>query len=155
LEDQGSVNDCLDICIAKDKDKKTISMVQSSLIDNILNNLNVASTSKTKDTPVLGIYSPDKNGQNRQESWNYHYLIGKLNFLAQPTHPDITYAVHQCTRYSNRPTALHELAVKCIGCYLLATRNKGLTLQLQKTFKLDMYVNTDLACGCFIHWASK
>jgi hypothetical protein len=75
--------------------------------------------------------------------------------------------------------ALHELAVKRIVRYLLATRGKGLLLHPNKSFALDMYVDADFAgrwhkefshlrdsvlsrtgyviisCGCPISWASK
>jgi hypothetical protein len=35
-----------------------------------------------------------------------------LNYIAQNTHPDISFAVHQCARYSSNPTTVHELTVK-------------------------------------------
>jgi hypothetical protein len=92
---------------------------------------------------------------------------------------DTSFAVHQCARFSSAPTALHELAVKRIGCYLLATKDKGLILHPKHDFRLDMFVDADFAgrwhhenshlrdcalsrtgfvimyCGCPIHWASK
>jgi hypothetical protein len=80
-----------------------------------------------------------------QHSWNYRSVIGKLNYIAQNTQPDISFAVHQCARYSANPTALHKLAVKPIGRYLLATRDKGLILQPTHNFKLDMFVDADFA----------
>jgi len=85
LEDQGTVNDYLGICISKDFTSKTISMIQTGLINSILDDLNLVSSSNTKDTPALGILHPDPNGAPRQESWNFRSVIGKLNFLAQQT----------------------------------------------------------------------
>jgi hypothetical protein len=106
-------------------------------------------------------------------------VIGKLNFLAQNTRPDISFAVHQCARFSSKPTALHELAVKRIVRYLLYTKNQGLVLHPNRDFTLDMYVDADFAglrhqqhsalresvlshtgyiityCGCPIHWVNK
>jgi hypothetical protein len=180
LEDQGRVQDYLGIRITKDTASKTITMAQPGLIESILNDLHITNNSKPKDTPALGILYPDHNGYPRQESWNFRSLIGKLNFLAQNTRPDdISFAVHQCARFSSKPTALHELAVKRIGRYLLATKDRGLTLQPRHDYKLDMYVDADFAgmwhqeyshlrdcalsrsgyvityCGCPIHWASK
>jgi hypothetical protein len=105
--------------------------------------------------------------------------MGKLNYIAQNTRPDISFAVHQCARYSSNPTALHELAVKRIGRYLLNTKDKGLVMHPTQAFKLDMFIDADFAgmwhreyselrecalsrtgytityCGCPIHWASK
>jgi hypothetical protein len=179
LEDQGRVNDYLGIRITKDSHSKTISMTQPGLIEAILNDLHLSSSSKSKDSPALGILYPDLNGHPRQEKWNFRSVIGKLNFLAQNTRPDISFAVHQCARFSSKPTALHELAVKRLGRYLLATKDKGLILHPRHDYKLDMYVDADFAgmwhqeyshlrdcalsrtgfvityCGCPIHWASK
>jgi hypothetical protein len=128
----------------------------------------------------MGILHPDRLGQPRQDSWNYHSLIGKLNYLEQNTRPDISFTVHQCARFSNNPTALHEMAVKRIGQYLLQSKDKGLCLTPKHDFCLNMYVDADFAglwhkdfaelrdcsllsrtgyvityCGCPIHWASK
>ncbi len=74
---------------------------------------------------------------------------------------------------------MHELAVKRIARYLLATKDCGLILHPTADFKLDMFVDADFAgmyhhehssqrenelsrsgyiithCGCPIHWASK
>lgn len=154
-------------------------MSQPGLIDSVLQDLNLRHDSKTKDTPSVEILYPDRDGVPRQEFWNYHSIIGKLNYIAQNTRPDISFAAPQCARYSSNPTALHELAVKRIGGYLLATRDKGLILHPAHDFKLDMFVDADYAgmwhreyselkecalsrtgyiityCGCPIHWASK
>ena len=88
-------------------------------------------------------------------------------------------AVHQCACFCSNPTALHELAVKRIVRYLLATRDKDLLLHPTKSFALGMYIDADFAghwhkefshlrdsvlswagyvitfCGCPILWASK
>jgi hypothetical protein len=145
LEDQGTVNDYLGIRITKDNTTKTIQMVQPGLIESVLQDLNLLSDSKSKDTPASGILYPDKTGHPRTDSWNYHSVIGKLNFIAQNTRPDISFAVHQCARFSSNPTALHKLAVKCIGRYLLATKDKDLILHPTNDFKLDMFVDADFA----------
>jgi hypothetical protein len=179
LEDQGRVNDYLGIRITKDHTSKVITMSQPGLIESILQDLQLPSGSKPKDTPALGILHPDKVGHSRREPWNYRSVIGKLNFLAQNTRPDISFAVHQCAPFSSQPTLLHELAVKRIGRYLIVTHDRGLILQPRKDFKLDMYVDADFAgmwhqeyselrdcalsrtgyiityCGCPVHWASK
>lgn len=42
-------------------------------------------------------------------------IIGKLNFLAQNTRPDISFAVHQCAKFCNNPHYSHGIVVKRIG----------------------------------------
>jgi hypothetical protein len=179
LEDQGDVHDYLGIHITKDSTSKTISMTQPGLIESILQDLNITSNHVTAYTPSDSILYPDKDGIPRKESWNYRSIIGKLNFLAQNTRPDISFAVHQCARFCTKPSAIHELAVRRITRYLLATKDRGLLLRPTKDFTLDMYVDADFAgmyhrehsvfcdnvlshtgyiityCGCPIHWASK
>jgi hypothetical protein len=106
----------------RDKVTKTITMTQPGLIESVLADLHLLNESKTKDTQSLGILYPDQDGIPQQDKWSYHSVIGKLNYIAQNTRPDISFAAHQCTRYSSNPTALQELAVKLIVRYLLATK---------------------------------
>lgn len=179
LEDQGDILDYLGLRIEKDSTLKTITMTQTGLIESIIQDLHLDASSNTKSTPSDSILYSDTNGVPRQESWNYRSVIGKLNYLAQNSRPDISYAVHQCARFCTRPTALHEFAVKRIARYLLLTKNKGLILKPSNNITLDMYVDADFAgmwhqehsalrenvlsqtgyittfCGCPIHWASK
>ena len=177
IGDTGSVQDFLGIRITKDT-KGRIHMVQSGLIDTIIRETGLTN-GKTRETPVDQILHPDRDGPPRIESWNYRSIIGKLNFLAQNTRPDISMAVHNCARFCNNPTLLHEQAVKRIVRYLILTKDKGMILTPQKDFSLNMYVDADFAgtwhkeyshlrdsvlsrtgfiityCGCPITWASK
>ena len=145
LEDRGNVSDYLGIRITKDPVTREIHMSQPGLIEFILADLNLLHDSNTKDTPAMGILHPDWQGHPQQDSWNYHSLIGKLNYLAQNTRLDISFVVHQCTHFSNNPIALHEMAVKCIGRYLLQSKGKGLSLTPKHDFSLNMYVDADFA----------
>jgi hypothetical protein len=179
LKDEGDVSAFLGVQIAKDPKAKTITFTQTGLIDQIIRDVSITATSKGKDTPVDSILHPDTDGPPRTEDWNYRSIIGKLNYLANNTRPDISMAVHQCARFCVNPKALHELAVKRIVRYLLATRTFGLSLRPSRSFALDMYVDADFAgrwhkefshlrdsvlsrtgyvvtfCGCPISWASK
>ncbi len=112
LEDQGTVQDYLGIRIQTDAPTKTISMMQTGLLESIISDVGLTSDSNTKTTPSNSILYPDMNGTPRQETWNYRSVIGKLNFLAQNTRPDISFAVHQCACFCQAPTALHELVIK-------------------------------------------
>ncbi len=179
LEDQGDVNDFLGIRITKDPISRTISMTQTGLIESIIKDVGLSTTSNTKSTPADSILYADKSKTPRGDTWNYRSVIGRLNFLAQNTRPNISFAVHQCTRLCSAPTKLHEIAVKHIIRYLILTRDKGLLLQPISNLSLDMYVDADFAgmwhqehsallenvlsrtgyiitfCGCPIHWVSK
>jgi len=179
LKDEGDVAAFIGVDIRRDTAAKTISFTQPGLIDQILRGVGLTQHSKHKDTPVDSILYPDPTGPARVEAWSYWSVIGKLNYLANNTSPDISMAVHQCAQFCSAPRALHELAVKRIAHYLLATRAKGLLLTPTTTFALDMYVDADFAgrwhrefshlrdnvllrtgyvitfCGCPVSWTSK
>jgi hypothetical protein len=149
------------------------------LIQQVINDIAITKFAKGKDTPVDSILYSDPQGVERNESWNYRSVIGKLNYIANNTRPDISMAVHQCAKYCANPKAIHELAVKRIVRYLLATKDKGLILKPSQSLTLDMYVDADFAgmwhkeyaelrenvlsrsgfvitfCGCPITWCSK
>jgi len=125
----------------------TISLTQPGLIDSILINLGLLTDEQvhTKYMPSSSILHQDADGAPRQDSWNYRSVIGKLNFIAANTRPDLSFAVHQCAKFSHNPRLLHKKAVKHIGRYLYLTRDKGLILQPQPTHALDAYVDADFA----------
>jgi hypothetical protein len=151
---------------------------QEGLITSILQDLHLDQSSH-KFTPAVHVLHPDVNGAPRTELWNYRSLIGKLNYLAQMTRPDLSMAAHNCARFSTHPTNLHEQAIKRIGRYLVGSKHLGLIYRPNSSGRLDMYVNADFAgtwhreyshlhgsClsrtglvilynGCPIHWGSK
>jgi hypothetical protein len=200
IEDEGDIQDFLGVRVSPNSDGK-LSFTQTGLIDSILRQLDLDTTpaeqrdaaadqsmtqsnratkyqTKTHDTPANGITYADSNGLDRQELWNYRSVIGKLIYLASSTRPDISFAVHQCARYSINPKASHEAAVKRIGRYLLKTRDKGITAKPDPSGSLFAHVDADFAgrwhknhselrenvlsrtgfvvsfCGCPIYWKS-
>ena len=114
-------------------------MTQTGLIESIIADMGLSTDSNTKTTPSDSILYPDTNGTPRQDTWNYRSIIGKLDFLAQNTRPDISFAVHQCARFCQNPTALHELAIKCIVRYFIFTKDKGLILHPSKSLNLKPF----------------
>jgi len=174
---QGTVQDFLGIHITTD-DSGATHFTQPGLISSILKDLNLVDCHK-KYTPAISVLHPDHGGHARCKSWNYRSVLGKLNFLAQMTWPDISMAVHNCARFAIAPTYLHEQAVKRISRYLFATQQSGLIYRPSTTGTLDMYVDADFAgtwhkefshlrdsvlsrtgflilySGCPIHWGSK
>jgi len=114
-----------------------------------------------------------------QESWHYCSVIGKLNFISANTHPDLSFAVHQCTKFSNQQSLLHEKAVKHISQYLYWIRNQGIILWPKPDHSLNAFADADFVgqwhqayshlwdstlshtcyvliyCSCPISWTSK
>jgi hypothetical protein len=88
---------------------------QTGLIDYVTESAHIPKCRlKNTPTPATAILHADTEGLARQESWNYPSVIGQLKYLAQSFPPDISFAVHQCARFSKEPKALHEKAVKRI-----------------------------------------
>jgi hypothetical protein len=179
LQDEGDVNAFLGVQIHRDMSSETITLTQPSLIQQILQDVGIRGQSNGKETPADSILYADLDGPERIDSWNYRSVIGKLNYLANNTRPDISMAVHQCAWYSSNPKAIHELAVRRVARYLLLTQSKGLILHPSAYMSLNMFVDADFAgrwhqdytelrdsvlsrtgyviqfCGCPVTWASK
>lgn len=124
IGDQGNIQDFLGIRISTDKHGNT-HLQQTGLINKILHDLGLQEA-HPKPTPAIHVLHLYTNGHPREDIWSYHSIIGKLNFLAQMTRPDISMAVHNCARFTNSPTSLHEQALKHIGRYFAHTRDIGL-----------------------------
>jgi len=183
LKDEGNIENFLGINIAHSLDSDgsvTITMTQPGLIDQILDDVGLVGNKVTqKRTPAREVLQPHDNAAPFDADWNYRSLIGKLNFLAQNTRPDISMAVHMCARFVTNPNRIHQDAAKHICRYLHYTRTRGLILKPNSDNRLNAYVDSDFAgqwsrdtcqlrdsavsrtgyvilyCGCPIHWVSK
>ena len=60
----------------------------------------------------------------------------------------IAYAVNLWARYMFSARLLHEKALKRIGRYLKATRDRGLVMTPSGTLKVDVFTNADFAGLC-------
>ena len=69
---------------------------------------------------------------------NYASIIG-MSFYLEHTRPDISFATHQCARYTHSPKQSHEDALIRIGQYLRGSLNNGLILTPSNNFWLDCY----------------
>ena len=89
----------------------------------------------------------DKNpkGAPQQQLWNYHSMVGCLSYMQAMNWPDITMVVQQCACFCNNPKRKHKEAVKQIGWYILATRDKGMCFVPNKRWGLECFVDADWA----------
>ena len=150
LTDEGSLTKYLGVDI-KYKARGQIELVQPFLIQRVIDLLGLESEStyNTKTTPATKpLLHKDLKGESRKNSWNYRQAVGMLTYLQATTRPDLAMAVHQCARFSIRPMLSHERAVKRIGRYLLATKDKGITFKIDKNKGMECFVDADFA-GCW------
>ena len=133
---------------------KELHMTQPGLIDTILQDIGLITTTadpnrlhspaSVKYVPATDVLRSDPEAAPYDAPWSYCSLIGKLNFLAQNTRPDIAFAVHQCAQFVSNPNSTHQKAVKHLCRYLLGTRDKGLILR-PKDHCLTAYIDADFA----------
>jgi hypothetical protein len=104
------------------------TLSQPHLIRSIIADLGLTPDSNSKPNPAVKdlILQEYRESPPHCESWSYWSVIGKLNYLEKCSRPDISYAVHQCARFSKNPKVEHTAAVKRIGRYLLETADKGI-----------------------------
>ena len=128
------------------KDRKSMELNQCGLIERIIMALCLEDTSG-KDTPAekRGLHK-NELGDLNQETWNYRSVVGvMMMYLATNSRPDIAFAVNQVARFSNDPKGIHERAVKRIGRYLKATKNRGMIIVPDKVLGLDLFTDVDFA----------
>jgi hypothetical protein len=156
LQNERDISAYLGVQVSKDTHSKTITLSQPGLIAQLLQDIGSDDFSKSKDTPADTILYADKDGLPQRESWNYHSIIGKLNYLANNTRPDISMAVHQCTRFSSEPI-LHptnELTLDMhVDSDFAGMWHKDHSKLCNNVLSRTGYVI--LFGGCLITWVSK
>jgi len=144
---EGTITDFLGVQFER-RLNGTFALSQPQLIDSILHNLKLINGKKKKAKPKWTPFKAniilhcDKHLPAHSASWEYHSVIGKLNFLEKSTWPDINYAMHQCAKFSINPWASHTEAVLRIRMYLLSICDKGL-IMAPKEHSFDCWVDAD------------
>jgi hypothetical protein len=78
-------------------------------------------------------------------TWNYKSAVGKLNYLAQTTRPDIMYAVHMVAKYASDPRTEHGEAVLYIVRYLIKTKHYGIRYKPDESKGFYCYADADFS----------
>ena len=124
-----------------------ITMLQTGLTKRVITALGLDSSESTAlDTPAEASPLPkDLGGLEPHGNINYAATVGMLLYLSGHSRPDIAFAVHQCARYTFKPTRRHELALIRIGRYLKGTQGKGLIMYPDASRGIDCYPDADFA----------
>jgi hypothetical protein len=180
IEDQGHPADYVGVNIKKSKDG-SYEFTQRALIDSVITDVGL------KDAKVKPV--PAKVSQRLHAfmdeppfdlNFNYRSAVGKLNYLAQTTRPDIMYATHQIAKYSSDPRQSHGDAILYLVRYLKKTRDIGLKFTPDPSKGFECYCDSDFSglwnkefapvdpstaksrsgwiifyAGCPVSWASK
>jgi hypothetical protein len=146
IEDKGDLKDYLGVNVDYLANGR-IKLSQPHLIDQIVHDIGLTTRSPTKSTPAKSsvILQRDELGQPFDQSFHYRSVIGKLNYLEKTTRPEISYAVHQCARFSEDPKQSHAKAVIHLAQYLKGTRDQGIILDPKRDKSLECYADADFA----------
>ena len=157
LQVEDSVAGFLGVHIEREMEETTegvqekITLLQTGLTDRIITALGLNVKSNGAPTPAIAIpLDKDLDGEVFDHDFNYASVVGMCMYLCNNSRPDISFAVSQCARFTHNPTEKHALYLRRIGRYLLATRDKGLTMSCSKDWKIDCYVDADFA-GLYGH----
>jgi hypothetical protein len=126
LTDLGGPSKIVGIEITQTLDSITITQKQyilTILQSEGMQDANPVST--PLDTNIKLEPNPEGSVGNRSNSFTM--LIGKLQYLATATRPDIAFAVNRLAAYTANPSLIHYTAAKRILRYLKGTINLGLT----------------------------
>jgi Reverse transcriptase (RNA-dependent DNA polymerase) len=113
IEDEGTINDYLGVKVEPGKTPGTFYLSQPHLIDSILEDRKLsnhgASKAKSADTPSTfeNKLHKDVTSNPFTYPWDYHSVIGKMNFLEKSTCGDLAYSVHQCGWYMANLMKIH------------------------------------------------
>jgi hypothetical protein len=139
---EGDVSDFIGVNIEKKADG-TIHLTQPELMKSILTELRLEEGAKIKDIPAASskLLSRHPTSPSFDGHFGYRRIVGKLNFLEKSTRPDLSYASHQCARFSSDPKREHGNAIKWLGRYLLGTKDKGLIYRPKAGKGLELWVD--------------
>jgi hypothetical protein len=108
IEDQGHPADYVGVNIKKLKDGSS-QFTQRALFDYIIDDVGLQYM-KVKPVPAkvtLQLHA-FKDEPAFDHNFNHRSAVGKLNYLAQTTRPDILYAMHQIAKYLSDPRQSQE-----------------------------------------------
>eukprot|EP00804_Cyclotella_cryptica_P016318 CCRYP_009889-RC/>CCRYP_009889-RC protein AED:0.21 eAED:0.80 QI:0/0/0/1/0/0/3/0/571 len=142
----------IDIIRSPNSTSPQITLLQTGLTKRIIDAVGLCSSLSTPiNTPAETSPLPkDADGHPASGSFNYAAVVGMLLYLSGHSRPDIAFAVHQCARYTFKPSRRHELALIRIGRYLKGTMDKGLIMTPSPDPCIDCYPNADFA-GLYGH----
>jgi hypothetical protein len=133
MDDRGEVEYILGIQVVRDRNARTLKLVQTQYAKDVVKKFNMQNSKSRKHVPILPKtkFSSDDCPTEPSEieymkKVPYRSAIGSLMYLATCTRPDISYAVSMCASYMHNPGRAHWEAVKQILAYVKDTQSRGI-----------------------------
>lgn len=155
IRKEGDADGFLGVNVARCADNKLV-LTQTGLTERIVKALGLCSSHSTSiGTPAETAPLPkDAAGPAAIGNFNYAAIVGMLLYLSGHSRPDIAFAVHQCARYTFKPSRRHEQALIRIGRYLKGTMHRGMILTPTDSPTIECYPDADFA-GLYGHEDSQ
>ena len=126
----------------------TISLIQQSFIETLIDSLNITSTHiSTFTTPYHTGFSIDSVPHETMSSMDrdelclkYQSLIGSLNWLAHTTRPDLATVVSLLAQHQSTPSNGHYEAALYVTQYLANTKTLGIYFSSRIQSQLASFV---------------
>ncbi|KAF5200461.1 Reverse transcriptase family protein [Thalictrum thalictroides] len=124
----GPIDHFLGIRVVRDEQMQKIWLVQDSYIESIAKQFNIVIENTEKPSTPLPTSPLIKNLKKAtaQEIHEYQKRVGKLNYAAVITRPDISYGVSKLSEFLQNPSSQHIEAAQHMIKYLVATKYRGI-----------------------------
>ena len=124
----GQIDHFLGIRVVRDEVERKIWLVQDSYIDTIAHEFNIKIESNhTPSTPLPASPLTSNNSKATiKEIVAYQRRVGKLNYAAVITRPDIAFGVSKLSEFLQNPSSQHIEAAEHMMKYLVATKSRGI-----------------------------
>jgi len=146
VDDQGHPADYVGVNINNDN-KGHYHFSQVALIDAIIEDVGLTRSHKVKQVPanVSQQLHAFPESPTFQGTFNYRLVVGKLNYLAQTTRPDICTATHMSAKFSHDHRKEHGEAIVWLVMYLKNTQHIGLSFKPDPSKGFENYCDTDFS----------
>ena len=111
---------------------KALLLTKTGLTNRILETCHMTDCNR-RQTPANSIaLGSDLSGAPFRHDFSYLSAVGMLMYVASNSRPEISFAIHQCARFTHTPKASHGEAILRICRYLKGTSAMGLILRPTK-----------------------
>lgn len=150
IDNIGDVKKVIGMEVSCEGDK--IRIYQRSMITDLLKcaNMNECNSVKSPMEPALKLEKCNGNCsmEERVDGTEFRSIIGKLNYVASTTRPDLTFSVSFLSQFNLCPHKEHMMAVKRVLRYLKGTTTFGIEYVADEP-SLEAYADADWA-GCVV-----
>ena len=140
MKDLGELKYFLGIQVHRDRERKAIHISQAGYNRTVLERYGMQN-SNPANTPLPSGARLTKAAvtETLTEQKEYQSMVGSLMYAMLATRPDLAQTIQQISQFSQKPTKIHEKAVKHALRYLNGTIDQGITYDGKLGMKLESW----------------